>query len=165
MEKRKIGLNGVVDRTSGCLSIQGEPMFVAGGTEYIGIERIVVHNDIDYLRIEHENGSLLVSLKVFDQQGDLVCWVSRNRWWVENESIFKFEFSGRNFKVFYDSVGCLLSINIMNDRVELRSRMYIDGNIFEFDERTTNIRNTSGGGIKFHIGQHYGIKKQIAFLV
>jgi hypothetical protein len=165
LESRKKELSGIVDRSTGCLNIQGDPVFVAGGTRYLGIERIVVHNEVDYLKIERANGVFQISMRLFDAKGCLICWMSRNRWWLEIPAIFDFQMTRDLFEVHCELVGCVVSVKIEGELVKLRARMYIEGTIVEFNETKSNIRNAFGGSLNLQIGTIRGSKESIAFLV
>nr|WP_299169567.1 HNH endonuclease [uncultured Allomuricauda sp.] len=158
---RKKELNGKIDKSAGNISVSGTPTFIAGGTRYEGgIERILVHKDLDYLKIECINNYLLVSLKLYDAEGKLVFWMSKNRWWVENDKIFDFKFNKNSLLVKSDEINSILKINVEEDIVRLQCQMYVNNTLVNFDENEINI-----GQSIIRIGKHIGDKNTIAITI
>lgn len=156
--QRKRELNGNIDKSTGNISVNGTPIFIAGGTRYEGgIERILVHRDLDYLKIECINNHLQVSLRLYDAEGKLVFWMSKNRWWVENENIFDFEFNKSSLVIKSDEIDSILEIKIVEDEVRLLCQMYINNILIKFDENQINI-----GQSTFRIGRIIGNSTTIA---
>jgi len=78
---RRISLTGKVVRSSGCLSINKEYLQInVGGNHFINCRNALVFNDIPLISVRNDNGYLLLSLRLFNEEGNLICWMSENRY-------------------------------------------------------------------------------------
>ena len=162
LEQRKKLLSGCVIRSSGNLPIKGSPIFILGGTKFEGgIERILVHDNKDYLKIQVINDNLYVSLQLFDKVGKLLCWMNKNRWWVEDEEIFNFKFGKGILEVESEIMDSILRIRVNSDFVSVTCKMFVEGRLIEFDENHFNLNNNFLG----RIGTIVGNSTSIAFEV
>jgi hypothetical protein len=161
LETRKKELSGKITKSSGNISIAGSPVFIAGGTRYVGgIEKIVVHKNVTYLKIETSNNRLLISLRLYDKEGKLVFWMNRNRWWLENEKVLDFQFSRNTLIIQSDLMDSILHVSINKDEVALKCKMFVSGQLLEFDEEKINIGNST-----LKIGTIKGTKNSTAISV
>lgn len=135
LKTRRIALTGEIDRASGSLSIaQGEFQIDVGGNHFIKCENILMFNDNPLLSVENDKGYLLVSMKIFNESGNLVCWMSRNRWWIENSSILDFRHSKNNLTVIDKDGDQMLNIAVRRQLIEINGYLFIKGNKISFSK-------------------------------
>lgn len=163
LRERRKRLSGYIDRSSGCLSVSGTPPLRIGGTDVAGVERIVANGDRDYLLAERHRGHLVISLELYNREGFLICWMRRNRWWVENGSIFDFRFSKRAFSVRATSEQTAVKVRTAKKRVVITGRMYVGGAHFEFDSESFRVERQGGGGATIRVGRITGTKESVVF--
>jgi hypothetical protein len=126
LKERRINLTGKIDRSSGCLSINKEMFRIdVGGNHFINCKNILMFNDTPLVSAINKDGYLLISLRLFNKAGNLICWMSENRWWVENKAILNFKFSKDKFSISASNKTKLLNLIIKGDSVEMSGRMYL----------------------------------------
>ncbi|MFA6119574.1 MAG: HNH endonuclease [Parachlamydiales bacterium] len=161
INERKKQLNGFIDKSSGCLSITDTPIFILGGARFDGgIERILVHKNYDYIKIENLNNNLLISLRIFDKDGKLICWMSKNRWWLENNDILEFIFQKNLFYIKSNEIESLLHMEIDKNIIRVKCKMYVNGDLIEFKDEGIFL-----GKNVFRIGSFTGNKTAMAISV
>ena len=118
----------------------------------------MAHGNYDYLNIKtNSNNDLLITLKLFDKAGKLLCWMSQNRWWVENNDVFDFQFSKNIFSVQSTSLESLLVIKIEKNIVRVTCKMYVNGRFILFNDEKINISNSIIGAIEKIVGNKTSI--------
>jgi len=128
--KRKMSLSGKVDRSSGCLSINKEyPQIDVGGNHFINCQNILMLNDMPLISVRNDNGYLLISLRLFNEDGNLICWMNENRWWVENEEILDFKHSRNGLSITDNDDNRVLELEIRDDLVEIVGSLYLLGDV------------------------------------
>lgn len=155
---RRKELSGKVDRSSGNLSISSSiPLIVGKGILY-DTENIIKYEDTILLKQEIHNGILQISLKLFDKNGFLICWMSKNHWWVENNSIFDFHHSKKIFWVKEKINDSFVKFELDEDKITLSGRMYINGYSFEFSDNGFEYagRGESTGDFKMTVAPNNG---------
>lgn len=128
--KRRIELSGKVDRSSGCLSINKEYLILnTGGCRFTNCKNILTFNDVPLITMENDKGYLLLSMRLFNEVGNLICWMNRNRWWIENNAILNFQFSRYDFSIKDEDGIKILNLHINDDVVELNGNLHLMGDI------------------------------------
>jgi hypothetical protein len=141
--KRRISLTGKVDRSSGCLSINKEFFQIdVGGNHFINCNNILMFNDIPLIQVRNDKGYLLISLKLFNDQGNLICWMSDNRWWVENEAILNFNFTKNTFSIIDKKSSQILQLNIKDYLIEIFGQLYLLGDVIQLSKNAIIFRNS-----------------------
>jgi len=141
--KRRIQLSGEVDRSSGNLSINSDLLKVnVGGNSFINCNNILVFNDIPLISVQNKNGYLLVSLKLFNREGNLICWMNENRWWVENQAILDFKYSKNNLSVFENKNDKILDLTIKDDLVEVCGLIHLLGDNIQLSKDKIIFKNS-----------------------
>lgn len=148
LEKRRVELSGQVDRSSGNLSISGNPLFLVGGSRFIRTRNIVMFNGKTLLKAEVENNYLLITAQLYSKDGKLCCWMSKNRWWVENQDEFEFTFSKNNFDVINNNDGAYLNIKIEKDIISLQGKLFITGIPLTFNNDGHHFGESLNHGLK-----------------
>ncbi len=126
LDKRKIALTGSVDRSSGNLSINKGDLHVdMGGFRSTNCKNILVFNNLPLISVRNDNGYLLLSLKLFDENDRLICWMSDNRWWVENEGILDFIHSKSGLKVLGPDKRTVFTLEILDESIQILGSLYL----------------------------------------
>lgn len=141
LSQRKKKLSGEVDRCSGFLALNKEYIFNLGGNTFIDTPNIINHNGENLFRIKVENNNLLISLRIYDEKMNLICWMEDNKWWVENEEIFNFSYSLKDFSVQSKDKGVQICIEIEEDLINVYGSLYLNGYILKFDDRKIEYFN------------------------
>lgn len=140
---RRISLKGKVDRSSGCLSINKEYFQVdVGGNHFINCNNILMFNDVPLISVRNDIGYLLISLRLFNEQGNLICWMNDNRWWVENDSILNFNFTKDSFSITDEKSTQILELKIKDYLIEIFGKIYLLGDIIQLSKNAIIFRNS-----------------------
>lgn len=142
LERRK-KLSGEVDRNSGFLSLNKEYAIKIGGSTYTNIPNIIVHNEESILKMRMQHNNLFISLRIYDEQKNLICWMEDNKWWVENEEIFDFTCSKRLFKVQSKEKNIEICFEIDEDLINISGSLYIGGYLLKFDKEDLRLSKPS----------------------
>lgn len=144
---RRKELSGEVSRTSGFLCIKTPCKILVGGNKFINTPNIIVHNEETLLSLREENKQLLISLKLYDKNKSLICWMKDNKWWVENQKILDFSFSKNRFEVLSnqdDRIHILIRISPSNDEIYITGLLYLDGFPLKFDSKNVQFSHPDG---------------------
>ena len=143
LKNRRIGLTGKLDRSSGCLSINKQYFQIdVGSNHFINCQNILMLNDIPLISVRNDNGYLLLSLRLFSKSGHLVCWMSENRWWVDNETIMNFQHSKDRFSITDADNLKILDLALYEKRVEISGLIYLLGDAIELSKNEMKFRNS-----------------------
>jgi len=141
--ERQIELTGKVDRSSGCLSINGEKHIInIGGSHFINCPNILTLNDIPLIQAKNENGYLMLSLRLFNEDGNLICWMSDNRWWVENNQILDFKYSKNKFIINHSDRN-VLKVIIRENGIDICGKLYLLGGIWDISRDDISLDDIS----------------------
>lgn len=142
LKKRRISLTGKINRSSGSLSINNEIFRVSvGGNHFINCKNILTFNDIPLIVAINRDGYLLISLRLFNKEGNLICWMNENRWWVENEAILNFEHSKDRFLIFDSDKNKILELIIEDDTVKMSGLIYLLGDTIQLSKDKILFKN------------------------
>ncbi|MDP3965586.1 MAG: HNH endonuclease signature motif containing protein [bacterium] len=135
LRKRRLELKGEIDRASGSLSIPaGDFQVDVGGNHFINCRNIFSFNDVPLISVENEGGNLLVSMKIFNEKGNLTCWMSRNRWWVDGPAIKDFHYSKNKLTVTDNRNEVLLDLTINKNLIDINGYLYVGGNKISYSK-------------------------------
>lgn len=133
--KRRLSLTGKIDRSSGSLSIQqGNINVDVGGNHFLNCKNILMFNDNPLISVENDNGYLLVSMKIYSEIGNLICWMSKNRWWVEGGAIKDFIHSKNSLKIVDENNEPILNLVISSRLIEIQGYLFIKGKKISFSK-------------------------------
>jgi len=139
---RRIRLTGKVDRSSGCLSINKEYFQVdVGGNHFINCRNILMFNDVPLISVKNDNGYLLLSVRLFNEEGNLICWMCENRWWVENEAISDFEYTKDKFSIDINNTR-VLELRIKEKLIEMSGSIYLLGDVIQLSKDEIVFKNS-----------------------
>ncbi|MGL5550327.1 MAG: HNH endonuclease [Culicoidibacterales bacterium] len=135
LRARKKRLSGEVNRNSGNITFTEKSKILIGGNTFINTPDIIMHNGEVVLRIIPKNKNMLVSLKLYNKEKELICWMNENRWWVENEAVFDTMQSKIFFQLMYtETIFLSIKADEINDCLELSGRIYLNGYLLQFDK-------------------------------
>ena len=140
IKSMKIELSGKVERSSGILSIDKNFLMVElGGFTAINSHNILLFNDIPLISMKNENGYLLLSLRLFNENQNLVCWMSDNRWWVDHNEILDFQFRMGYFSIFDKNSKPIIELSILKDKIRIVGSFNFPGGIIKVQERLIKV--------------------------
>jgi hypothetical protein len=143
--KRGKELTGKVDRSSGCLSINESNYYLNfGNNVFAGCKNFIILNDYPIISFEVINGYFMIFMKIYNKEGNLICWIAENRWWVDNESVFDFKFSKNEFIVIDKDNHEVLHLIINKNVIEVYGYLYLLGNYIQFSKDGMSINNQNG---------------------
>jgi len=141
LSKRRMELSGSTNRTSSCLSLDKEYLIIdAGGSRFVDCKNILVLNDIPIISAENRNGFLMITLRLFNERGELICWMMDNMWWVDNEKIWDFEFKKRGLTIFSGKKE-ILKVEIGKEVVKIRGEFFLLGDLVQLSDNNIFFRN------------------------
>lgn len=159
LKERRISISGEIDRSSGSLSVPQKALQIdVGGNHFVNCKNILMFNDNPLISVENDNGYLLVSLKFFDEKGNLVCWMSKNRWWVEGSLVKNFKHTKNQLLILDNQNEPILRLDIKDNLIEVQGYMFIKGNRISFSKSSINF----GSGGQF-IGNLFSGPNAIVF--
>ena len=128
------------DRISGGLRINSDELkILAANNLFINTERVLVFDDTDILTIKLENNSALISTRLYDSNGNLYFWMSRNRYWASSNLEIR---SGIDFLEIKDENNSnLIQINLDGDVIKVSANFSFQKNNFSIPVNNT-IGNT-----------------------
>jgi len=142
MNRRK-SLTGKVDRSPGYLSINKEYFQLdVGGNHFINCINILMFNDIHLISVKNDNGYLLLSMKLFNKEGNLICWMSENKWWLENEAILDFKHTINEFSITDTQNSKVLELKIKENLIEISGSIYLLGDIIQLSKDKIVFNNS-----------------------
>jgi len=164
--KRRKSLTGKVDRASGCLSINKEYFQVdVGGNHFINCANILMFNDIPLISVKNDKGYLLLSLRLFNEEGNLICWMSENRWWLENEAILDFKYTRNEFLIIDSNSSKVLELKIKENIIEIYGSIPLLGDIIQLSKDKIVFKITQNAFINntFHSIHNAIVLKEKSF--
>ncbi|MGL5382787.1 MAG: HNH endonuclease [Culicoidibacterales bacterium] len=148
LRSRKKLLSGEINRNSGNITFTEKSKILIGGNTFINTPDIIRHNGEVVLRIIPKNKNMLVSLKLYNQKRELICWMNENRWWVENEAVFDTIQSKSLFTLKYtETIFFSIQADEKNDCIELSGRIYLNGYLLQFDKDNITYLNPDNQNI------------------
>lgn len=146
LQKRRLNLTGKIDRESGCLSINKEYFEIkVGGNFFVNCRNILVFNDIPLISMQNKNGYLLLSLKLFNKNGNLICWMSDNRWWLERNSLLDFRHTKDEFSITDKNNVKLIEVRITENLVDITGDIHLLGDIVQLSRERILFKGKQGG--------------------
>lgn len=139
--ERKKELSGFINRSAGYLPIEKKKGVKIGSNTFVDTPKIIQHNDENLIIIDSCDNEMIVSLRLYSEDQKLLCWMHENKWWVENDDVFDFILSKRKFHVISNEQEIYLEIEIEDEYVAIRGRIFIDGYRLEFNENSINYLN------------------------
>jgi len=140
LRERKTTLTGRVDRSSGILSVNKEYLRVdIGGFRCINCKNILLFNSLPLISVRNDNGYLLLSLRLFNENDRLICWMSENRWWIDNEETLDFQFTKSRFSITGSSGQNVFDLAILDDSVKILGTFNLLGDTIQLLEDSVSI--------------------------
>lgn len=137
---RRINLTGEVDRSSGCLSIGEMSLRICvGGNYFTDCSNLLMLNDIPLLSVSARDKHLLISLRLFNKSGNLICWMHNNRWWVENTAVMDFQYTKNTFRITDIDKSEVLNLSIGKDIILVSGHMHLLGSIVDLSRDAITI--------------------------
>ncbi len=143
LKSLKNSLEGFVNKKIGNFILnEGDYNVLIGSNEYINCEDILIFKGVPIIQLKKENGFLLINLKIYNENGNLIFWMSRNRWWTDLDENFEVNESSKLGKSFLriDKEGEeIIFISIEDNCVEINFNSYLSGKKYIFNKDSTNF--------------------------
>jgi hypothetical protein len=151
LRDRRVELSGEVDRSSANFSVGDTRGIVIGGNIFPDTPNIINHNGENIIVAKIENGNLLISLRLYDLNGYLICWMEDNKWWVENQKVIDFSYT-KSKLIIIGKDDIHISFDINNDKKEIIicGILYLNGIKLTFDRDKIKFGNSVFLGNLFH---------------
>jgi len=114
------------DRVSGGIRLSSEQLKIrVQNTLFIDTPNMIVCKDETILGARLENNNLLLSVKLFDLAGNLIFWMSDNRYWCNSD--FEIQ-SGKDKLEIIDKISKkFIKLETTGDIIDLNGRFYYNG--------------------------------------
>ncbi len=81
-------------------------------------------------------------LRLFNKEGNLICWMNENRWWLENKAILDFKCTKNEFSIVDINNTRILELKMREDLIEVSGSMYLLGDIIQLLKDRIVFRNS-----------------------
>lgn len=130
-----------------------ELKFKIGGTYYYEAQDFLTYRNEKVLNFDIQDDKLLINLKFFNRDGNLIFWMSENYYWFS--SVFNVN-SGLNFvEIVHNNEDFIFKMEKVDDYLKIRLKTFLGGNVFDFNESSANL------GGNFHFEAHSVTAKSI----
>ena len=145
MNRRK-ALSGCVNRSAGFLSVMNKLGVKLGSNTFVNTPNLIQSRGENLVVIASKNDEMLISLRLYDKDKNLICWMHENKWWVENEEVFDFIVSKRSFEVITREEDIRLQIRIGKEFITINGCIFIEGFKLELSEDSIIYSNPNFDG-------------------
>lgn len=157
--KHRINTHLEGDRFGGNINLQiNNRKVIAGGATFIDVPiliRIQETNIIEFQKMK--NGKFTIKTRFYDPDGNLIFWLSNNRFWTATPFIVTSERNSLFIKA--RNTPQYLDIRLKDDFIEIKGINFYNGNILHFTDKYLDINSNKfssigleGGSVGINIG-------------
>jgi hypothetical protein len=150
------------DRMKGGFKISVKSLkFIVGGNSFTDTPVILRYNLENVIYATKQEDNILVNLRFYNKEGDLIFWMSENHYWTLSDFVVtytldKLEITNKSGKGFF-------KMWKQHDALFINGENYLNGRLCTFDENGTNfsltVKNTSFSNQPFALRLIYDYKE------